>query len=68
MLHGPAESGECWFVPDVLEPELTVEAEEQVGAPLVGAERLDEYPVAIDGLGEVGRRSAGVDLCRIETG
>ena len=42
VLDRPAQRGERPFVPDVLQDEVAVDAEQEVGVPFVPAEHLDE--------------------------
>ena len=55
------------LVPEVAGLEAAVEAEEQVGTALVGAERLDEQLGTIGADTEVGRGSAGIDAGLLES-
>ena len=50
------------LVAHVLEPHRAVEAEQQVGAALLGADHLHEGGAAVAERGEVRRRAAGVDV------
>ena len=66
VLHARAATTERPFVAEVAGLETAVEAEQQVGAALVGAERLDEELRAVRVDAEVGRGSPGVDAGRLE--
>ena len=64
VLDRPAQRGERSLVAEVAAPERAVHAEQEVGAALVGAERLDEVAAAVGAGAEVRRRPTGVDAGR----
>ena len=66
VLDGAPQRQERLLVAEVAGQETAVEAEQQVGAALVGAERLDEQLGAVRFDTEVRRRPASVDSRAIE--
>ena len=68
VLHGPSQRRERALVTDVLQAEEAVDAEQQVGVPLVATQRLDEERAAIGGRREPGRRAPRVDRGRHQPG
>ena len=67
MLDGALQRLERSLVAEVAGLEAAVEAEQQIGAALVGAERLDEELGAVGIDTEVGRGPAGVDAGPLES-
>jgi hypothetical protein len=64
VLDRAAQRRERSFVAQVVPLGPAVEAEQEIGAALVGAERLHEQLAAVRGHGEVGGGTAGVDARR----
>ena len=68
MLDGSSQRREGALVAELAPPQRSIEPEQQVGAALVGAEGLDEVPLAVGTATEVGRRTARVHTGGREVG